>query len=246
MNWSPAQRPPVLGQAKVHIWRSRLDLDAEQIRWCQNLLTAEEHERARRFVFAEHRNRFVVGRGTLRELLAAYVGIPAAELEFAYGEHGKPRLVSPDTDTTFNVSHSGGRMLLAFARGRHVGIDVERTTRTVDWGAVAGRFFSEREQAALAVLPEAARRAAFFRCWTRKEAFMKATGKGVAYGLTSFAVALAPADAPELLWLAQGATADWGLADVEPDAEHIGAVCAEGRDWQPVYLTLPNTEPFTG
>jgi 4'-phosphopantetheinyl transferase len=237
VSWSPAQCPPVLGQTNVHIWRTRLDLDTDQIRSCDSLLTAEEHERARRFVFDEHRNRFVVARGTLRKLLAAYVDIPAAELEFAYGEHGKPRLVNPDTDMTFNVSHSGGRMLLAFARGRHVGIDVERTTRTVDWKAVAGRFFSVHEQAALAGLPEAARRAAFFRCWTRKEAFMKASGQGVAYGLTRFAVALAPSQAPELLWLAQGTPEDWGLADVEPDAEHIGAVCAERRDWQPIYLT---------
>ena len=243
--WALAPSPPALEPGQVHVWRHCLHADIEQIRCCQSLLTAEERQRAARFAFAEHRHRFVVARATLRTLLAAYVDVPAAALEFVYGAQGKPRLVSPVTDTTFNVSHSHGLMLLAFARGRAVGVDVERTTRTVDWEAVARRFFAAQEREALATAPEADRRAAFFRCWTRKEAFMKATGQGVAYGLTNFAVTLAPHVAAQLLWLDQGSPEDWRLADVELDAEHVGAVCAAGRDWQPVYLDGLPARPAT-
>ncbi len=235
--WGPASSPPPLESGQVHVWRFRLDVDDSRLIACRALLTDGEHERAERFAFDEPCRRFIVARGTLRALLSAYVDIAATDLVFAYGDHGKPRLVSPITDIGFNLSHSGGRILLACARDRHVGVDVERTRRDVDWGAVSERFFEGREREALLGLPATARRAAFFRCWTRKEAFMKATGKGVAYGLSSLSVTLAPDQAADLVWLAEGDPQDWGLADADPDEEHAGAVCATGRDWRPVYLT---------
>ena len=237
MRWAPASSPLPLGRGQVHVWRARLGVDDDRYRVCHALLTPEEHRRAARYAFDEPRRRFVVARGTLRALLAAYVGVPAVDLVFAYGEHGKPRLTTPDTDTTFNLSHSGDRVLLAVARGRDVGVDVERTRRKVNWEAISRRFFAVGEQAVLFDLPDQERRGAFFRCWTRKEAFMKATGLGVTYGLRSFSVSLAPGQAPDLQWLAAGRPEDWGLADADPDDEHAGAVCAAGRDWWPVYLT---------
>ena len=238
MTWTPAAPPLPLGGGQVHVWRARLGVEDDRLRVCHALLSQEESQRAARYAFDEPRRRFVVARGTLRAILAAYVGAAASDLVFAYGEHGKPRLTTPDTDTTFNLSHSGDRVLLAIARGRDVGVDVERTQRNVNWEAVSRRFFEGGEQTALFELPEEERRAAFFRCWTRKEAFMKATGRGVTYGLQSFSVNLAPED-PDLLWLETGSPEDWGLADADPDDEHAGAMCAAGRDWRPVYLTAP-------
>ena len=107
---------------------------------------------------------------------------------------------------------------------------MERTTRGVSWERVARRFFEGRERAVLQALPAAERRAAFFRCWTRKEAFVKATGRGVTQGLRTFAVSLDPERAA-LTWLQDGDPADWGMADVDAGPEYAAAVCAAGRGW---------------
>ncbi len=238
VTWAPPSSDPPLGVDEVHVWRARLgDADNDRLRCCEALLAQEEQQRAARFAFDEPRHRYVLARATLRALLAPYVNRPPVDLAFTYGEHGKPHLADLDVSLNFNLSHSGDRLLLAITRGREVGIDVERTRREVTWKAVSERFFEARERQALYDLPPEQRRAAFFRCWTRKEAFMKATGQGVTYGLSSFSVNLAPGEAPDLLWLAAGNRMDWGLADAEPDDDHAGAVCAAGRDWRTVYLT---------
>ena len=229
---------PPLSQDQVHIWCADLEVVDERVAFCTSLLTDDEKRRSEAFASKELSRRFVVARGTLRGLLSAYLDVSAGDLLFVYGEHGKPSLATPQTDLNFNISHSGDRALLAFAKHRDVGVDVERMSRKVDWEAVSGRFFEEREQSALRVLPEDERRAAFFRCWTRKEAFMKATGQGVAFGLSNFAVSLEPDKPAELLWLAEGCIDDWGLIDAHTDDEYAGAVCVSGRDWRPEYLTV--------
>lgn len=241
--WTQVVTPPRLAPDEVHVWCVRLDgpgNDPDHLAACRNLLSEAETQRAQRLAFDEPREHFIVARAALRLLLAGYLDVAATELEFVYGKRGKPQLKYPQTDTTFNLSHSGQHMLLAVASHRHVGVDVERTQRTVNWQAVARRFFAPREQAAMAALPDDRQRQAFFRCWTRKEAFMKATGLGLAYGLSRFAVSLT-SDA-EIQWLHEGNPADWGLMDVNPDAEYAGAVCARGRDWRVVPLTITNGE----
>lgn len=230
MTWEPAATPPPLGKAEVHVWR--LPAAAGDLSAFEQILSEEERQRASRFAFAEPRERYIRARGCLRSLLAAYVGARPDGLELTAGRYGKPRLTRPASDIHFNLSHSGNAVLLAFARRRHVGVDVERLQRRVDWQAVAGRFFEEREVADLQSLPDGVRRDAFFRAWTRKEAFLKATGKGVVYGLTNVRVSLRPADPPAIRWLADGSQQNWGLEDADPDDEHVGAVCARGRDWE--------------
>jgi 4'-phosphopantetheinyl transferase len=155
----------------------------------------------------------------------------------AYGTHGKPFLASPDDGLDFNLSHSGRWLLFAFARGRAVGVDVESMDRAVDWDAVARRFFSAREQAALQSLPAEQRRGAFFRCWTRKEAYLKATGQGVTLGLSRFAVTLAPGGPAALAWVEEGDPQGWSIADVDPEPGYAGALCAQGAGWQVRCLT---------
>ncbi len=238
--WTEAQSPPDLAADEVHVWQVPVSEDDQREKdWfaaSQDLLTDEERQRAQRFAFDEPRHRFVMARATLRRLLSDYIDMPAADLRFAYGEYGKPRLAEPrNTGLAFNLSHSGDCILLAVTRDRAVGVDVERRRRLVDWQAVSGRFFAPQERDALSSLPVADQRQAFFRGWTRKEAFMKATGQGVAYGLTSFAVSLGD-DTAQLQWLQEGDPGDWGLADVDPDARYAGAVCARGQDWRVVRL----------
>ena len=193
-------------------------------------LTGEELERASGYPAGAPRRRFLAARLWLRRLLSAYAGVAPRQLRLAYGDQGKPRLVEPATDLTFNQSHSGDLLLLAFGRGRELGIDVERTGRDVSWERVARRFFESRELEALQALPAPDRRAAFFRCWTRKEAFVKATGRGVTQGLRSFAVSLDPERAA-LTWIEDGDPADWGMADLEAGPGYAAAVCAAGRGW---------------
>jgi 4'-phosphopantetheinyl transferase len=235
MVWEPVATPPALGPTDVHVWRARLDESLPQQTACRAALTSHENARADEYLFDEPRQRFIAARGTLRILLGRYLSVSPREVEFVYGEHGKPRLAQPVSDLTFNVSHSGKRLLLAFGRERELGVDVERTRRDVSWERVARRFFDEREATALFSLPEEERRQAFFRCWTRKEAYMKATGHGVALGLSSFAVSLAP-DRAELVWMREGEPADWGLTDVDVGDGYAGALCAAGAGWTSRWL----------
>ncbi len=231
MNWETAPVPPALGAGEVHVWRVHLGIAGA----CgdppdEAALAAEERERASSYPAGEPRRRFLTSRARLRSLLSGYLGAAPREVRLAYGEQGKPSLREPAADLTFNLSHSGDLLLLAFGRGRELGIDVERTGRDVAWERVARRFFERRELEALRSLPAAERRAAFFRCWTRKEAFVKATGRGVTQGLRSFAVSLDPA-AAALTWIQGGDPADWGMADVDAGPGHAAAVCAAGRGW---------------
>ena len=238
MPWEAVATPPSLHTGEVHVWRTALEADGDRQRECLETLAPAERERAAAFNFEAPRRRFIVARGSLRALLACYLDVGPRELVFVYGEHGKPALAAA-TDLTFNLSHSGDLLLLACTRGRDLGIDVERTQREVRWEQVAHRFFAERELADLLALPEAQQRNAFFRCWTRKEAYMKATGHGVALGLSNFAVSLAPDTPPALVWLQHGRPDDWRLADVEVGPGYAGALCAAGANWQPRWLRLP-------
>ena len=230
--------PPPLPTDEVHVWRARLDLSDDGLQVCAATLTAAERERAARYRFEAPRRHFTVARGTLRRLLARYVDVSPGTLEFDYGDYGKPVLASPRGGVRFNVSHSGDVVLLAFGRGRDVGVDVERSERQVAWDTVARRFFSRQELDDLEALPGEARREAFFRCWTRKEAFIKATGHGVAFGLSNFAVSLRPDQGPAVVWVREGEAAAWRLTDADPGAGYAGALCARGRDWQVRYLTV--------
>lgn len=153
------------------------------------LLDPEELLCAARFVYEIHRTRFIVAHGFLRQVLGSLCGIPPASLTFGKGSHGKPYLLAAQDDLRFNLSHSAGLCLLATARGREIGIDLEREV-PVDVLPVAALCFSAREQAALLAVPERDRLNAFYRVWTRKESFVKAKGAGLSFPLRQFDVSL--------------------------------------------------------
>jgi len=174
---------------EAHIWyaypaQHHLDLDTYA------LLSRDEHERMARFRFETDRNNFLFYRSMLRVLLASYLGTPPAELCFAYSAHGKPSLAAPSGRLEFNLSHSHGIVLFAFSQGRRVGVDVEYTRRDLNVQEIAGRFFSTAENCALTQCADMYD--AFFHCWTRKEAFVKARGEGLSCPLDSFDVSVAP------------------------------------------------------
>jgi 4'-phosphopantetheinyl transferase len=187
---------------------------AEEI--CKSGLIAEEQERAARYRFAQDRKQYAVTRSCLRWLLGVYLGVEPLSIEIRYAEHGKPYLSEPYRDLHFNVSHSDELALLAFCRGKMLGIDVERVREDLEVDEIAKRFFSPAEQAALVQLPAGQRRQAFFRCWTRKEAFIKAIGEGLSLPLHLFDVSVDPEQPATLLATRPVSTeaAQWSLRDL--------------------------------
>ena len=181
---------PALSRAAVHVFLLRLAaFDAAAL--TANLCPTEK-ARAARLKVAKARAQFIITRAVLRQLLANYLGIAPRALAFTAGPRGKPAL-SPDWQqrrVEFNVSHAADYALLALGLGHRLGVDIESVARQVDHRALANRFFSAQEQAALKKLPEEAACAAFYRVWSRKEACLKATGQGLAGGLSGFSVPL--------------------------------------------------------
>lgn len=221
----------VLADDEVHVWRARLEND-EDVSRLEPILSDDEIRRANRFRFAEHRRRFVIARGCLRQLLAGYLQIDARELLFIYSAEGKPSLdVRHESDLLFNVSHSGEIAGFAFALRRTLGIDVELIRRDVDVEEIPKRFFSAAEQVALDTLEGEHKVQGFFRCWTRKEAYVKAVGSGLSLPLRDFDVSLMPGETPKLLATRPDPTlaGRWSMASLDFGEEYAAAVIVEGK-----------------
>lgn len=233
----PWQSPPEdlrLPPGEIHIWRVRLTPPPAEVARLRGVLSEEELRRAGRFRFPEHQRHFTVARGTLRMLLGRYLQEAPGKLRFAYNPYGKPFLhgASPADHLRFNLSHSGDLALYAFARDREVGIDVEWTRRAVgDVEDIAGRFFSSHEAGALLALPEPDRRRCFFDCWTRKEAYIKARGKGLSIPLDRFRVSLVPppAKCPVPPHDDAAGTSPWMMHAFAPERDYVAALVVEGE-----------------
>ncbi len=235
--WLPTSENLVLSTDDVHIWRGDLD----QAEWCQAQLAAtlstDEQARAQRFHFDVHRQRFIAGRGILRNILGRYLGKKPGELEFCYSDRGKPQLAGSNSPVCFNLSHSQSLALYAIAR-RPIGIDVEYIRPLDDALKLAQRFFSPREYAFIESLPPEQKQKAFFQLWTCKEAYLKATGEGLA-GLGQVEVSLTPGCTPELRLIAENSHPQqnpWFLYPLTPDPNYAAAVAVEGQSqlscWQ--------------
>lgn len=218
---------PALRAGEVHVWLAHLDELGARVDEVAGLLSPEEQARVAQLRFAGHRQDYVACRGWLRTVLGGYVHTPGRSVPLTLGPHGKPFL--PGCIVEFNLSHSGRLALLAVAQGRRVGVDLERHREDYGGEAIARRYFSPREVAALLSLPPPRRGAAFFDCWTRKEAFLKATGEGLTCSLDSFDVALDPAEPARLLAVRGGRyrVEDWRLCALAPGEGYSGALVCE-------------------
>ncbi len=227
--WVRGPMEPTLSASEVHVWRASLEVPREQLEALRTLLSPDEHERAAAFYFEEDRSHYVAGRGILRALLARYLGQPANAFRFVYNAYGKPSL---PCELNFNISHSYGLALFGFVKGAAIGVDVERIRPEVAGQDIAERFFSAEEAGALMELPAEKRGSAFFRCWTRKEAFIKAHGTGLSLPLREFTVDFKECGAGRLLSTAfdADARARWSLYGLEPEMDYAGAVAVEGAD----------------
>jgi len=180
--WAPAPSAPTLPPGEVHVWRVDLDVPPARRAALAATLSDDERERARRFRFEEHRERWITARGTLRAVLAAYVRRSPASLDLAAGPHGKPFLREEDgapSAVRFNLAHTDDVALIAVAWHRDVGVDIEREAPERADLAVAQRMFSADEARSLAGMPPPLRCRAFFALWTAREAYAKAIGRGL-------------------------------------------------------------------
>jgi 4'-phosphopantetheinyl transferase len=220
----------------VHVWRIALTQPPKKVRELLYTLSADERERAARFHFPHDRDSFIVARGALRDILASYLAVEPCELRFQYSSYGKPSLSTEFAahGLNFNLSHSHELALLGLAIGREIGVDVERHRSDVTDEPLAERFFSAREVAVLRALPRRQQTEAFFNCWTRKEAYIKARGEGLSFPLARFDVSLAPEEPAKLL-RTRGEpreAARWTMRNLSPAPGYAGAVIAEGRNWR--------------
>jgi 4'-phosphopantetheinyl transferase len=220
-----------LGTDEVQVWTATALPDGAELTALADLLSPEERQRAEKFRVNEPRRHFVFGRAMLRQLLGACLNVDPAALVFGYEPRGKPFLVQPcpQGDLRFNVSHSGRLVAIALTRGREVGVDIEFIHSLADWPLMAGRIFSPRELCELRALPASSQRAAFFNGWTRKEAWLKATGEGLTDDLPAVEVTLAPGQEPRLLALPAGpeAARQWAIQAIPLPPDFAGAVASE-------------------
>lgn len=211
-----------LSDHHLHIWRFCLNHASSQIPELAQLLSPKEQQRAKRFHFPKDSFRFTACRGMLRKILSIYLDIEPKQIQFSYEERGKPYLEGEQLH--FNLSHSGSLAIYAITKNLPVGIDVEKIKVNKPVEEIAQRFFSKREQEIIKQLPITEKKLAFYRAWTRKEAYLKATGEGLGGGLEKVEVSLLPEEPAQLINLD-----GWFLEDIQLEGDYFGAVAVDGE-----------------
>jgi 4'-phosphopantetheinyl transferase len=213
-----------------------LDLPSAQVHEIAEVLSTDELERAHRFAFEPDRRRFIVCRGVLRTILSRYLRVAPGSLRFQYSPHGKPALssVSGAHPLRFNVSHAGETAVYGVTLRREIGVDIECVRAGFATDEIAERFFSRSEISSLRTLSPTDRPQAFFRCWTRKEAYIKARGEGLSLPLSRFDVSLLPDAPPALLSTPDDPpeASRWALRDLPAGPGYAAAIAVEGHDWR--------------
>lgn len=233
MEWKTPPATTRLATGEVHVWRATLGLGGEGLARAWKILAPEERRRADRMPFRLHRSRFVAGRAVLRFLLSRYLSLAPPAIPLIVEPGGRPA-VDPAAGVSlrFSVAHTGPLALYAFVADRGVGVDVERVRREMPFGRLAARFFAPPEAEALATLPEVIVPAAFFACWTRKEAIFKAWGgtTGLVPALKRFAVSVSPRE-PRVavrFFDQEGASPQWSVSTLRPGPGYAAALAVEG------------------
>ena len=228
-----------LSDQDVHIWCGWLDAPTWRVEQLERTLSGDECDRANRFRVEADRTRFIVARGVLRSILGHYLGIQASNVQFRYGAHGKPYLHQSlkQARLQFNVAHSHRLAVYAFARTREMGIDLEFARPMPHLPQTAACFMSAGELALWSELPEGQQQEAFYLCWTRKEAYIKATGMGVQQPLKQLDVSLLPGEPARLLNVEgyPGEIGRWSLHSFTPVPGYVAALAVERSDWHSTY-----------
>ncbi len=233
--WDSPPADFTINDNEIHLWQANLDQPCSRIQELEQLLCSAEKLRAGKFVFDKHRRRFIAGRGILRNILSGYLNQQAVSLEFSYGPQGKPALVSPNIHDKlyFNVSHSHEMALYAISRNCQVGVDVEYLRAKQDVENIAQRYFYPDECEVIGSLPAERKKAAFFKAWTVKEAYAKATGEGLSV-LEQVETSLSPNGPATLLNVHgnSGAMTRWSSRQIHLPPDYMAALVAEGQNWR--------------
>jgi 4'-phosphopantetheinyl transferase len=229
--------PPIVLEIEPHqvdIWRIKLDVSTQLLRVLEGMISTDEAERAARFHFPIHRDRFIAAHGCLRDILTRYLPLDSRSLSFSVNDYGKPSLSETFSEHAleFNLSHSGDFALVAVTLNRQVGVDVEYMREEVSRVEIARRYFSEREVSDFLSVPPEGQNVTFFNCWTRKEAYIKAHGLGLSLPLDSFDVSLIPGE-PAILRATRPNPQEavrWTLKHLEVHPNYAAAVAVKGSD----------------
>jgi len=241
--WQSAAANLTISNTDLHIWRVALDRPASQMQNLAQTLSDSELQRAERFRFERDKNHFIAGRGALRTILSRYLNVAPNLVQFSYGPCGKPEIAENFGSTLcFNLSHSQGLALYAVTRNRKIGVDIEQIRPVPNMQSIAERFFSKQENAAFQTVSADQKLAAFFNCWTRKEAYIKAIGDGLSFPLARFSVSLTPGEPAQLLNVeadslrdslaSRAAAARWYLKALIPAPNYLAAIAVEKRGEQ--------------
>ncbi|MEH1819200.1 MAG: 4'-phosphopantetheinyl transferase HetI [Nostoc sp.] len=225
--WQPAPTDLTLLQDEIHVWRIDLNQAESQLQNLAATLSSDEMARAERFYFPKHRQHFIAGRGSLRTILGRYLDIKPSQVQFNYQQRGKPVLADKfaDSGLAFNLSHSQDLGLCAVNCTRPIGVDLEYIRPMSDLEALAKRFFLPREYDMLRSLSPNQQQEIFFRYWTCKEAYLKATGDGLSQ-LEQVEVSLTPTEPAKLQ-----ITEDWSLFELVPANNYVAAIAVENFGW---------------
>lgn len=238
---------PDLRLNEVQVWSVELAQESGCVEAMRNVLSESERARVDRLVLDRHRHYFTVARGVLRTLLGAHVGVPPEQVCFEYGECEKPRLGldSGGSDIRFNLSHSNHLALIAIARERELGIDLEQIRDSLKTERIAKRFFNPWEVRALQRLPKSERPRAFFEVWARKEAYVKARGDGLYFPFDEFCVSVVRSESPSLVGNHRdpGELDRWSLVDLDLAPGFAASLVAEGKGWHIRSLKWPRWLP---
>jgi 4'-phosphopantetheinyl transferase len=232
--WLPPPIELTLADDEIHIWRAPLDQIEANIKDFHQTLSDQERLRASRYRFKRDRQGYVIRHGILRIILGRYLGVEPSDLSYGVGEFGKPHLqdeINP-IQLRFNLSHSHRVVVFAFSRVREIGVDLEYIHPLSNFRDIAAKFFAPNENKALSTLPDAQALLAFYHCWTRKEAYIKATGRGLQIPLDRFDVSLMPGE-PARLVSVSGDPQEvnrWQLREFSPARGYVAAIAVEGFD----------------
>lgn len=235
-SWSLPTGQVELTKQDVHVWRACLDVPIALIPQYQETLSLEEQTVAQRFYFDADSRRWIVARGVLRILLSQYLRTDPQSIHFHFNAYGKPALAFPSQGRLlqFNLSHSANLALYAFSWQRHLGVDVEYMRTDIPYDQLAQHSFSAYEQTVLRHLSAEQKHQAFYNCWTRKEAYIKARGMGLSLPLDLFDVSLSPDEPVALLQSREGFQEGlrWSMQELIPGPGYAGALVVEERGWQ--------------
>ncbi len=240
--WSFVPSSFALAGDVIHVWLVPMDNAHDSVPSCEKLLSSDERERAGRFKFVRDRNRYIVAHAALRWILAAYLRLNPLDFRFLLGPRGKPRLESGRL--TFNLTHSHEVALIAVTQSREVGVDVEWVSQDFAFDEVAERFFTPSEVAALAALPRQLQRQAFYKCWTSKEAYLKAKGTGLSGELDEVEIVRGQDEVVRI----EGGVPNWTLTELSSIEGYEAALVVEGHKapleyclWEPQEAPSPHS-----